>query len=66
MDIQLFDVVRIIDNGVIGTVVDIYKRSDDVSVYIIESHKKGYVNDPDAYNGDHPLYDRIAEQLEKQ
>lgn len=65
MGFQLFDKVRIEDKDVTGTIVDIYTGEDGQPVYTVQSHKRGYVNDPEAYNGDFPLYDRKKDQLTK-
>jgi hypothetical protein len=65
MDFELFDKVHIEDKGVDGTIVDIYDGDDGQPVYTVQSLKRGYVNDPEAYNGDYPLYDRTENQLTK-
>lgn len=63
MPFELFDCVRIKDKAVTGTIVDIYADEEGRKVYIVQSHKQGYVDDPEAYNGDYPLYDVYEERL---
>lgn len=64
MAFDLFDRVLIRKKNVTGVIVDIYPE-DGQSVYTVQSDKRGYVNDPEAYNGDFPLYDCKEDQLEK-
>lgn len=65
MAFELFDHVRIEDKDVTGDIVDIYPDDDGNMVYTVQSSKQGYVNDPEAYNGAHPLYDCREDQLTK-
>lgn len=65
MAFQLFDRVRINDKGVTGDIVDISSDEDGKTIYTIQSSKRGYVNDPEAYNGDFPLYDCTEDRLTK-
>lgn len=63
MPYQLFDRVKIKGKDVIGDIVDIYTGEDEQPIYTVQSQRQGYVNDPDAYNGDYPLYDVREDQL---
>ena len=54
MAFALFDKVRIDGKGVNGSIVDIYTDDDGKQVYTVQSDKRGYVNDPEAYNGGLP------------
>lgn len=65
MAFELFDKVCIEDLGITGTIVDIYPDDEGRTVYVVESHKRGYVNDKEAYNGEFPLYDCREDQLTK-
>lgn len=65
MAFELFDKVFIEDLGITGTIVDTYPDDEGRTVYVVESHKRGYVNDKEAYNGEFPLYDRREDQLTK-
>ncbi len=65
MAFGLFDKVCIEDLGITGTIVDTYSDDEGRTVYVVESHKRGYVNDKEAYNGEFPLYDRREDQLTK-
>ena len=51
---ELYDTVRIRDNGVIGTIVDISHRNGSV-YYVVESSASGAVEGKDG--GEWPLYD---------
>ena len=64
MVFNLYDRVRIIDKDVIGTMVEIFE-SGGKRYYTVESNKPGYVNDPDAYPGEYPLYDCTEDRLSK-
>lgn len=64
MAFELFDHVRINDKNVTGAIVDIFD-DDGKSVYTVQSDKKGYVDDPDAYPGEYPLYDCTEDRLAK-
>ena len=64
MAFQLFDHVRINDKDVTGDIVDIYD-DDGTTIYIVQSDKKGHVDDPDAYPGECPLYDCKKDQMTK-
>lgn len=61
--IKLFDNVKIKKKNLIGTVVDIANIGNKY-IYTVESIKKGYVNDPDAYNGLYPLYQCSEDEIE--
>ena len=63
MAFELFSKVRIKDKNVDGTIVDIHTRADGQTIYTVESQKRGYVDDPEAYTGDFPLYDMTADRL---
>lgn len=65
MNLKLFDKVSIPDKRVTGTIVDVYSDDKDNIVYVIQSDKRGYVDDPDSYTGDFPLYDCCESQLRK-
>lgn len=65
MAFSLFDRVRIEHKNVTGDIVDIYRDDEGRTVYTVQSSKRGYVNDPDAYTGDFPLYDCTKEELTK-
>lgn len=65
MAFNLFDRVRIDDKDVVGDIVDISADKDGNPIYTVQSSKRGYVNDPEAYNGDYPLYDCRVDQLTK-
>lgn len=65
MAFELFDHVLITDKGVEGDIVDVYTNSNGQNIYTIQSRKEGYVNDPDAYNGEYPLYDCTKEQIKR-
>lgn len=65
MDLKLFDKVFISDKDVVGTIVDIYTDIDNDIVYTVQSSKRGYVNDPDAYPGEFPLYHCSPPRLKK-
>lgn len=65
MAFSLFDRVRIEHKNVTGDIVDIYRDDEGRTVYTVQSSKRGYVNDPDAYTGDFPLYDCMEEELTK-
>lgn len=53
--ISMFEKVKILNNGIVGTVVDAYDRRGE-KVYIVES-------DTRSPNGDYELYDCLAEEL---
>ncbi len=59
---ELYEHVRIKKNGIIGTIVDISK-SDDETIYIVESDEKGKRDD--GYGGDYPLYWCNDDEIEK-
>lgn len=63
MTFKLFDRVQINSNGVIGDIVDVSTGDNGETIYTVQSSKRGYVNDPDAYTGDFPLYDCTKDQL---
>ena len=63
MAFELFSKVHIKDKNVDGTIVDIYTADDGQTIYTVESQKRGYVDDPEAYTGDFPLYDMTADRL---
>lgn len=65
MPFELFERVRIKDKDVTGDIVDIYFDDDGQKVYTVQSQKQGYVNDPDAYTGEYPLYDVHEDRLAK-
>ena len=65
MTFELFDHVHIENKNVTGNIVDIYYGDDGEPIYTVQSNRRGYVNDPDAYNGDYPLYDCRADQITK-
>lgn len=64
MAFELFDHVRINDKDLTGVIVDIFDE-DGKSVYTVQSDKKGYIDDPDAYPGEYPLYDCTEDRLVK-
>ena len=63
MAFELFDHVLIENKGVEGDIVDIYAKDDGEQAYIVQSRTQGYVNDPDVYDGEYPLYDCTEDQL---
>lgn len=65
MTFKLFDRVRINKKGVTGDIVDVSTGDNGETIYTVQSSKRGYVNDPDAYNGDFPIYDCTNDQLTK-
>jgi len=64
MAFQLFDHVRINDKDVTGDIVDIYDDGG-VTIFTVQSDKRGYIDDPDAYPGERPLYDCREDQITK-
>lgn len=62
---ELYDHVRMIHKNINGIIVDVCTGIDGKTYYIVESDVQGYVDDPDAYPGEWPLYDCTAHQLEK-
>lgn len=62
---EMYDHVHIIHKNINGIIVDGYTGNDGKTYYIVESDVRGYVDDPDAYPGEWPLYDCTADQLEK-
>lgn len=62
---EMYDHVHMIHKNINGIIVDDYTGSDGKTYYIVESDVQGYVDDPDAYPGEWPLYDCTADQLEK-
>lgn len=62
---ELFDHVHMIHKHIDGIIVDICTGTNGKTYYTVESDVQGYVDDPDAYNGEWPLYDCTADQLEK-
>lgn len=63
--INELDHVRMLHKGQTGVVVDICIGADGKTYYTVETDVEGYTDDPDAYNGEWPLYDCTADQLEK-
>ena len=66
MAFDLYDKVRIIDKGIVGTIVDIFDN-EGKRYYTVESDTPVRVRryDPDAYPGDYPLYDCTEDRLSK-
>lgn len=63
---ELGDHVRIKKKNVIGEIIDIYKASDGLTHYNVESDNEGPIDDPEAWNDVRfPQFDCIAEQLER-
>lgn len=60
---EIYEKVRIIKKDIVGTIVDINKKKGSY-IYIVESDKKGYVDDKDAYPSLWPLYDCKEEEIE--
>lgn len=66
MEFDLYEHVRIKKKNIPGTIIDTcIGRYDDKPYYIVESDVEGYTDDPDAYQGERPIYDCTADQLEK-
>lgn len=63
--INELDHVRMLHKGQTGVVVAICDGVDGKTYYTVETDVEGYTDDPDAYNGEWPLYDCTADQLEK-
>ncbi len=62
---ELYDHVHMIHKNINGIIVDVCNGIDGETYYIVESDVQGYVDDPDAYPGEWPLYDCTADQIEK-
>jgi hypothetical protein len=62
---DLYDRVRIVDKGVIGEIIDIYRGRDGNVYYTVEDLTEGPSSDPDAFNLRFPQYECTAEQLER-
>lgn len=66
MEFELYESVRIKGKNIPGTIIDTcIGRYDGKLYYIVESNIQGYTDDPDAYQGEWPIYDCTADQLEK-
>ena len=61
MEIKLFDKVKIIENGIFGTVVDIYQDNGSF-VFVIESDSEKAEG---GYGDKWPLFDCLENELEK-
>lgn len=59
------DHVRMLHKAQTGVIVDICTGKDGKTYYTVETDAEGYTDDPDAYNGQWPLYDCTEDQLEK-
>lgn len=57
MSFKEYDRVRIKDKDVIGSIVEIFEKADGKIVYIVED------DEPDGLT--YPLYDCLADELEK-
>lgn len=62
---EMLDHVMMTHKNISGIIVDICEGTNGKTYYTVESDLQGYVDDPDAYPGEWPLYDCTAEQLEK-
>ena len=61
MEINLYDKVKIIENGIFGTVVDVYQNNGS-SVFVVESDTE---NAEGGYGNKWPLFDCLVNQIEK-
>ncbi|MBS7176259.1 Uncharacterised protein [uncultured Ruminococcus sp.] len=61
MEIKLFDKVKIIENGIFGTVVDIYQDNGS-SVFVVESDSEKAKG---GYGDKWPLFDCLENEIEK-
>lgn len=65
-EFEMYEHVRIPRKNVTGQIIHISTgKYDGKRYYIVESDVQGYVDDPDAYPCEWPLYDCTADQLEK-
>lgn len=63
MDFNLFDKVRINDENIAGTIVDIYDGDNGQPVYVVQSDNADSGNRKNAYPGEYPLFDCTENQL---
>ena len=63
MSLKEYDHVRIKDKDVTGIIVEIFQKEDGITVYIVEADERSTSGDPLKIR--FPLYDCLAEQLEK-
>lgn len=63
MSLKEYDHVRIKDKDVTGIIVEIFQKEDGTTVYIVEADER--VESDDSLKIRFPLYDCLAEQLEK-
>ena len=57
--------MKIKEKDIIGSIVDITAGKNGETVYVVESLDNTPANDPDAYPGEWPIYDCVAEDLQK-
>lgn len=63
MSLKEYDHVRIKDKDVTGIIVEIFQKEDGTTVYIVEADERN--TSGDSLKIRFPLYDCLAEQLEK-
>ncbi len=63
MSLKEYDHVRIKDKNVTGIIVESFTADDGKTVYIVEDDKRN--GDGDSLKFDFPLYDCLADDLEK-
>lgn len=65
MKFKIGDRVRIIDNGIIGEVIDTTtQRSTGKLFYLIETMDEMVIDDPRAYNAPYPIFTCSPDEIE--
>ena len=65
MKFEIGDSVRIIDNGIVGEIIDTTTKKSTVErFYLVETGEEMVVDDPRAYNAPYPIFTCSPDEIE--
>lgn len=65
MKFEIGDSVRIIDNGIVGEIIDTtMKKGTEELFYLVETVEEMVVDDPRAYNAPYPIFTCSPDEIE--
>lgn len=65
MKFEIGDIVRIIDNGIVGEIIDTtMKKYTEELFYLVETVEEMVVDDPRAYNAPYPIFTCSPDEIE--
>lgn len=65
MKFEIGGIVRIIDNGIVGEIIDTTTKKGTVErFYLVETGEEMVVDDPRAYNAPYPIFTCSPDEIE--